>query len=400
MFVIGIIFALIIMINPYVSSLGAHVRWLDILSIIGLPILLWQITLRRIHTLIGLGLVVLLLIPWLIVDWQTDPDFGTSIASLSVHWLGLSIIAVGLVMVNGTQRGRQGLALGMILSAIAHCLILYLQYRGHAAQLISMGLCYPAASKQQLALAAQGRFSGINPHPNATAAAIAMCVPATIALITEFRKSRLFLFGAIAICVPGVLLTFSRSAFLVAGTLTLVWFFMLRSKYKYFVVPVLLLTAVILITAFASPQLAARWSENAQTDQNAGERWSTTKQSFTAILQSPLGLGSNFHQLLDPPMPATHNSFTELALLSGLPLALLVLVSMLNSVRKLGNGGSLIAWLAAQLVGLCFFDEYFSGPTFIVMTLWIVFTNIEDAWRAFGRRAQLAPLLPALAAKQ
>jgi hypothetical protein len=379
------------MINPYLPSIGEHIRWLDILSIIGLPILLWQVNRKRIPTLVGLGVVVLLLIPWLLMDWQTDAEFGTSLSSLSVHWLGLSVIAVALLMVNGKERGREGFALGVIAGALGNCLFLYLQYRGYTPQLIKMGLSYPGTSGL-LAAASRGRFFGLHGHANGSAAVISMCVPAAVALTTEFRRSWLFVMGAIAICIPGALLTSSRSAFLVAGLILLIWLFQFRSRYKYFIVPIFLIGACALVGELAYSQLNERWSESAQTDDNAALRWETTKESALAIPEFPLGMGSNFHQRLNPPLNATHNAFTALALCSGLPFAILVLVSIINSARNFRNGGSAKTWLALQLFGICLFEEHFSNPTFIVLTLWIVLTNIEDGWNAIGQSGRSAPL--------
>jgi hypothetical protein len=137
---------------------------------------------------------------------------------------------------------------------------------------------------------------------------------------------------------------------------------------------VMLLLAAVGV-AVGPPGGWERWTDS-RTAGNRGERLHATLGSLDLALSSPAGLGAGYGETLlrTVGIPATHNAWMYLALLAGLPLALLVLAAVAGHALSLARRRSVEAWLALAMLGLFLFEEYFRATAFQILALWLVAT--------------------------
>jgi hypothetical protein len=108
---------------------------------------------------------------------------------------------------------------------------------------------------------------------------------------------------------------------------------------------------------------------------NMSDRVGTTVASLELVLKHPFGMGSTYEAPMDQltGYDATHNALTQLALMAGLPLAVLITVMLLDTARKVFLGRHRIQyWVAVYVLGVSMFESAFFIPFFSVITLWLI----------------------------
>ena len=97
------------------------------------------------------------------------------------------------------------------------------------------------------------------------------------------------------------------------------------------------------------------------------------------MLHHPLGLGVEGGKatMFDTgSIQATHNAFLQAGVFFGLPLAAMLLVSMLTHAwRMLMDPRGPALWLglmAVQTAGLFMFEEHLNNPTFVILASWLL----------------------------
>ena len=94
-------------------------------------------------------------------------------------------------------------------------------------------------------------------------------------------------------------------------------------------------------------------------------------------------------------LSATHNAFVQAAMVFGLPLALILLTSIVHlswgALRGADTDGYLLALLAMHLAGLFLFEEHLNNPTFLVMVSWMVAASADRLGRVRVTRPEVAP---------
>jgi O-Antigen ligase len=228
---------------------------------------------------------------------------------------------------------------------------------------------------------------GILGHPNGAAIGSLFIVPFLIGAAEEFGRQRLALIVASSTLCTVFYLTENRSAMIASVVLLSMWGITRR--------PALVVTgcasiAVVigLIYLFDplafSPQyddpglfaaLVNRFGTNEAMDDNAAGRMATTAGSLELALAHPFGMGSTYEAPLDQlaGMGTTHNALMQLALMGGIPLALLVTVLLGRVALKLFSPGRLIhQWVALYLLIVCMFEAIFYLPFFSLLILWVI----------------------------
>jgi hypothetical protein len=377
MVVLSFLIGLVITTNPYLPSIDQHARWTDILAVLSIPIILLYVpSTKRLHWMLpGTLLLFILELPWLWTDIEAHGLFG---GSLSLRWLALTVLAIGLDLLLRRSGCVASFARGIFIGAPVNCLLLWLQSAGFTDELTKLGLAYPGLERFFAGGPSMERFAGLHGHPNAAAAVIGLCIPAALALNIEFKKSWLWVAAAVVVCIAGAWLTYSRSPFMIAALLLLAWLFKLRLRDQRILVLGFVLLTAGFVAASKMPSLSSRWTADDSVEANAAIRLDTTVRSAEASLQSPLGLGSDFEEDMPSDLLATHNAFTHLALTGGMALALLVFVCLLGSAAGLRGNGDLNGWLGLYLLGIFFFEEHLRNPTFVLLTVWLVLTSLRS----------------------
>lgn len=103
------------------------------------------------------------------------------------------------------------------------------------------------------------------------------------------------------------------------------------------------------------------------------------------MLLNPLGMGSAYVQPLEiaTGTSATHNAYFELALMGGVALMVLVVIRLVKAATLLLSPWRPVeAWLAAYLLGIFTFENYFLQVNIQLMALWLVISPL----RSFARQ--------------
>jgi hypothetical protein len=230
------------------------------------------------------------------------------------------------------------------------------------------------------------RAGGIIGMANGAAIASLFVIPLLISAAEEFGWRRIPVAGIPVLAVV-FYTTQTRSASIAAAFLLLVWGLMRR--------PVLVLIGVAWLAILGGllyaidpntllpsgggsdliTMVAARFNDDQATQNNAGERSSTTRSSLDLALHHPFGMGSTYEAPLDEAtgFAATHNGLLQLALLGGIPLALLVTAQLVIAALGLrAPPRPTHEWLALYVLIVSMFESTYYIPFFSTIVLWIV----------------------------
>jgi O-antigen ligase len=175
-------------------------------------------------------------------------------------------------------------------------------------------------------------------------------------------------------------LTSTRSPVIIAA-FTLAYAFVVARQFGRGFVFGLIGIAVLVpaILVFGPPGGRNRWEDALALQANAGERFDSNFAAADLALRHPLGLGVAGGQaaLYDlSGITATHNAYLQAAVFLGLPLACLILATVvvvaLRGLRGPQHPDMLLALLAFHTAGLFLFEEHLNNPTFVILASWFI----------------------------
>ncbi len=389
----------IILFNPYlVPGAESAPRLTDLVGA-GLWALLAArlLTGRTLHlpTLARLGMVVALVLLWALRD-AARAGLAPDVAQ--VRWILAAAHGYFLWLLARGPATRKPLVLGLGWGAVANLGVVALQGAGMTDLTVALGLASPRFESRWALVGGvvEVRPFGMWGHPNASSGVIALCLPLVLGLVDEGRLGARWIVAGLGVTFLGSALTLTRSGMLVGALLLGVWALGGRQtpRQRMARLSVVLLLAAV-GAAVGPPGGWERWTDS-RTASNRGERLHATLGSLDLAFANPAGLGAGYQETLlrTVGIPATHNAWMYLALLAGLPLALLVLAAVAGHALSLARRRSVEAWLALAMLGLFLFEEYFRATAFQILALWLVATPT-----GLLRRVRVpAPAAPAPAA--
>jgi hypothetical protein len=231
------------------------------------------------------------------------------------------------------------------------------------------------------------RAVGLLGHPNGAAIASLFIVPLVIGASQEFRRQVCVLIVTVPVIATVFYTTQTRGALVASICLLLAWGLthrpgrVLKSLVALAIlVPLLLAIVPSVITAHSADDdlvtmFTRRFTADSTMESNAVGRVDTTFTSIEMAFSAPFGMGSTYEGplLRLTGFTATHNGLLQLALLGGLPLALLVTALLLRSAfnvllptRQTPN------WTALYLLIVSLFEAVFYIPFFSFLVLWVI----------------------------
>jgi hypothetical protein len=372
---------------------------LGVLLMLWLPSALVLDRRRNTGVAIRLGLAGALAIPWLLSEIHVVGVTGSGIA---LRWMLAIPLAYLLWRVAHDPATRRALWLGLAWGAAASVGVLLVQHLHHI----------PLTQRLHLALQGVGAFRqgthlrppGMYGHPNASAAVASLAIPAVLGLIDErLLSARWAVFGFL-VAFAATAMTLTRSTAGVCLVVLALW--MLRSgvpldrRIRRLAIGIGLLAAILIL---GPPGGAFRWTHQGLST-NAQARILTTTTSFHLALTHPFGFGATYGNEIAPSTGGflvAHDAFLQLALLAGLALAALVFALMVARAARLFFESKPENWLALQLIGLFLFEDHFSNPVFIVLTVWLLAEPLlarRTARRMEGPAPPRSQARPAMAA--
>lgn len=343
---------------------------------------------QNITALALLALAALLPLGWIVAGFLAgDSPTVTQAARwvIAVPW-GLALP----VLLTDHDRKRR-FAWGLVAGGAVNVAVILLQSVGLESPLRQVGLSSSTAAYHHFVYQAV-RMPGLHGHHNASSAVVSLLVPAAFYLYFRRQTSWLTpLSGLIALLL--VLHLTSTRGPLLAATATIAYAFLAaRAVGRGALVGAVLLAVLApLITLHGPPGGWNRWRDTQAMEVNFAERLDSVQGAVTLSVNHPLGLGvSRGKELLydRTGSNATHNAILQAALFLGLPLGLILIVSLplLMGRGLIGRDGPVFleGLLACHLLGLFMFEEHLNNPTFVILAVWCVVQALRTT--AAGRR--------------
>lgn len=368
--------------NPYLipSEAEGAPRLSDLIGIV-----LWGLVMLRCITgykygvrfpselKLATGLIFVWLLRYLLVGESLLNGVGP------VRWLLAVPYAYALYRIACDPIQRTAMAAGLCLGIVGNLGVLGLQSAGYSDLMIQRGLSSGRWGTVWIATAGESAFraQGMWGHPNASAGVIAICLPIICGLVDEGRIKPRWIIGAWLILLASSALTFTRSGIVVSAIVSVVWAFAAIRGGRYVWAKMAVLSITILgVVLIGPPGGWPRWLNSEDFAENSADRAESTWHSVQLAFYHPLGIGSNYSQELarstSSGIEATHDAWLFLALIAGLPLALYLLLGLVRRAARLFGRPGIEGWLALQLLGLFFFEEFFRVPLFAILTLWLL----------------------------
>jgi hypothetical protein len=187
-----------------------------------------------------------------------------------------------------------------------------------------------------------GYESSIALNPNDLALTLNILLGLAIGLYaaTTQRRQRLFIGAAMGVLVAGVVVSFSRSGFVVLATVLAIWtarrFRERGARVLLFLIPAMLVAALVIPEGY-SERLATITDSKADTSGSSAERWETMMLALRLTEEYPVfgvGLGNNVHVSVDRggPVVAAHNAYlmvgAELGIFAAIAYVLFITSSL------------------------------------------------------------------------
>jgi hypothetical protein len=325
---------------------------------------------------------------WLLLS-LLDPDMPTIAQSL--RWLFAVPWALALVSLLATEDERRRFAWGLVAGCWVNIAVVMLQSVGIEAPLRLVGLSSSDAVYHHYVYN-QVRLPGMHGHHAASSAVISLIVPASLYLYFRKHAGLVIPLSALGGFLYALNLTSTRSPLIIAA-FTLAYAFVVARQFGRGFVFGLIGIAVLVpaMLVLGPPGGRNRWEDALALQANAGERFESNFASADLALLHPLGLGVTGGQraLYDlSGITATHNAYLQAAVFVGLPLALLILVTVtvvaLRGLQGPHHPDMLLALLAFHTAGLFLFEEHLNNPTFVILASWFIAAAVRRqprAWR-------------------
>jgi hypothetical protein len=339
--------------------------------------LMWRLTTRgiRFEPLVALFLFSAIPVVWGLHAFY-DGDAATLL--LSLRWLLAVPWGYALFLISRDPELRVSLIWGVLVGCLANVVVLAFQYYDFLEQTQNLGLA--AQDTTFSYIDTELRASGMEGHPNSSAAILSLAVPLSLYLYYG-GMARLWVVGlGFAILLAGSQYTETRSAVLVslvtAATMLLARRNLGRSLrlvalFAYVGLPVLLWVG--------PPGGWERWLDTDRLEVNSGERLLSNAAALRIAWDHPFGLGidEGLRALYEESgIQATHNAFLQVGLAYGSLLAAAIFLLLFFFALQVFAGSRttpmLEVVLALHVFGLFFFEEHFSAPTFTILMMWFV----------------------------
>ena len=384
---------------------GSGPRTTDILSLTSAG-LLAAVLLRGgiLHPVIRLiTLFWLLSVGWVCVEvYISSPETAAPVQRLLVRWLLCGCSAYWITVLMQDARTRYLVVLGVLLglifsfSTIVWDSITFSPEDLPLAVLVDLAI-YNGKSIHDFIYRAYGIFG----HPNGAAGCVLIGVPFLIGLIEEKKIPRYCIALALILMAGTFYLTKSRGPLLTSLGLILFWIVACNRRSGAILASIGTAAAVGVmalvfgeISSTIQDALLDRFTDTGSITVNVDDRWWTIAAAMRMILTHPLGMGSGYLEPLaiETGTTATHNAYLELALMGGVPLALLVAVRLLRTASWLFTPNRPIeAWVAAYLACIFLFETYFLQVNIPILTLWLLRGPAQRLGRAEQPRRGLTP---------
>lgn len=376
----------LVVVNLYlVPSSGSSPRVTDLL---GALLAIWVLV--RMHRrgvralpLAAVAIANILPLVWFAVS-ILDGDRSTTI--LAARWLLAIPWAVALVELTRQRGEMEHFAWGLIAGCGVNVAVVAMQYVGFEMLLKPLGIS--RGDQDSLVwVGKQSRLPGLHRHYGASSAVTSLIVPAALWLYLRGRHG-LWLpavaLGGLAFTLHA---TFTRSPLVVAALTVFVALTAARHAGRSTTLTAAFAgVAIPALIIIGPPGGTLRWADMDAAEANALERFRSTWVGFTLGLENPWGLGEREArtQLGDQTsLSATHNAFVQVGMVFGLPLAILLLISLAyliwGALRGADTEGYLLALLAVHLTGLFLFEEHLNNPTFLVLASFAIAAG-ADRW--------------------
>lgn len=324
-----------------------------------------------------------------------DGDRATTI--LAARWLLAIPYALATIELTRSTRDLERFAWGLIAGCGVNVGVVALQSLQLDAVLKPLGIS--RADQDELTwVGKQFRLPGLHRHYGASSAVTSLIVPPALWLYLRGRHGLWLPVAALGGLAFTLHVTFTRSPLVVAAVVVAVALLTARNARRSIVLAALL--AAIGLPAMAvigPPGGTLRWLDEAAFEANALERFRSTWAGVTLALENPWGLGEAEARVRlgdATSLSATHNAFVQAAMVFGLPLALILLTSIVHLawgvLRGAATDGYLLALLALQLAGLFLFEEHLNNPTFLVMVSWMVAASADRLAQVRVDRTEVA----------
>jgi O-antigen ligase len=213
--------------------------------------------------------------------------------------------------------------------------------------------CGAFAALHAIANYAAGRFdpsgqrvagyeSALAANPNDLAMTLTIVLGLALGLLSveRRRRHRWLLIGAMSVMVAGIIVTFSRSGFVMLAVLGAMWAARaLRDRGTRAVPAIVLVVMVIAIAVPAgySDRLATIVDTDADETGSANERWDTMVIAAAQMLERPLlgyGLGNNVHVSVSRGQTAreAHNAYLKVGAELGMPAMVVFALFVLSAL--------------------------------------------------------------------
>lgn len=332
------------------------------------------------------GFAVLgLLVVWFVLSVVTPRTFIDP-----VRWV-LSL-GVAATLVWGMQTPARPYVLkGIVVGGVIQFVVVLLQFLGYFDLTVAVGLTAPDSDFTN---AVFGRWRPPGMYgTNATPAVAALGIPAALELVDKKEGGKKWLVIAVVFALATCVATLTRSTVLVVVVVLGIWAAIKVNNVKRVGAAALVFGLVVTVVAVVGPPGGwERWQGTSLESDNAQARIQSTVGSFWLATSHPLGIGrERFSSELQVEYgkSTTHNALTYLALAGNLPLALLMLTYLLGRSITLLQRRDFETWLALTMLGLCFWEEYFRNPVFIVFGLYVILVGILGVFRPSARATAL-----------
>ena len=374
----------LVVVNLYlIPSSGSSPRFTDLL---GAGLGIWVLV--RAHRrgvralpLAALGVANVLPLVWMVLS-LLDGDRSTTI--LAARWLLAVPWAIALVELTRAPGGMERFAWGLIAGCGVNVGVVALQFLQLDAILQPLGISREDQDKL-IWVGKQSRLPGLHRHYGASSAVTSLIVPAAFWLYLRGRHGLWLPMLSLLGLAFTLHATFTRSPLVIAALTILVAVAAARNpKRSTVLVGILGSVALPAFFLFGPPGGSLRWSDTAAAEANALERFRSTWVGFVLGLENPWGLGQREAMIRlgdETSLSATHNAFVQAGMVFGLPLAVLLLVSMghlaWGALGGARSSGYLLALLAVHMAGLFLFEEHLNNPTFLVLSSFAIAASAD-----------------------
>lgn len=345
-------------------------------------------------------LVIILFLGWLI--WQREPQFYITSQWLLLLLLALFLLLATIFSINpaaslvGIYYNWQGLLMFFVL-ALVYLLALQINWDEDNLQALFVAFIVVAVSialvaivnfsYKYIALNTVKREAGVFPWPTVLALYLGQVLPLALVLLVRVKKSwqKLGLFFALMLIFAAIILTFSRTAWLLSILMVAVVIFQYQNKKLFFTALLILLLVFVVLAKVTGKQsnpsvnikeralsifLGKSYNDRLQFWESAvglikerpvfgfgPDTFGTVYKRYESLQLSRLGLSPKH----------THNFYLFLASTAGVPsLILFILLYILAVYQGFKSENFYCQALSLSLVSSLFFNFFIQWPSYLL----------------------------------